>query len=136
MGETRIQFKVYGVDGQAVDLEAVVDTGATFSKIPPSIAAKLGLEARYETEIELGDGRIIKRKLTLVEIEIEGVRRPVLATIGEEEKSFIGYTTLEILGFKVNPVTRKLERAIPIEYIEKNPLPKLHSKSSLKMNLI
>jgi clan AA aspartic protease len=123
MGETRIYFKVYGVAGQAVELEAVVDTGATFSKIPKSVAAKLGLEARYETEIELADGRITKRKLTLVEIEIEGIRRPVLVTIGEEEKSLVGYTTLEFLGFKVNPITRKLEKAIPIEYIEK-PRPK------------
>jgi len=119
MGETRIRFKVYGVDGQTVDLEALVDTGATFSKIPQSITARLGLEAKYETEVELGDGRVIRRKLALVEIEIEKVRRPVLVTIGEGEKSFVGYTTLELLGFKVNPITRKLERAIPIEYGEK-----------------
>jgi predicted aspartyl protease len=131
MGETRIHFKVYGVDGQAVVLEAVVDTGATFSKIPKSVAAKLGLEAGYETDIELGDGRIIRRKLTLVELEIEGIRRPVLVTIGEGEKSFVGYTTLELLGFKVNPITRKLERAIPIEYREKSR-PKANSKGSFK----
>jgi hypothetical protein len=34
MGETRIHFKVYGAKGKAADLEAVVDPGATFSKIP------------------------------------------------------------------------------------------------------
>jgi len=118
MGETRIHFKVYGANGQAVDLESVVDTGATFSKIPKSIAARLGLEAKYETEVELGDGRIIKRKLILAEIEIEEVRRPVLVTIGEEEKPLIGYTTLELLGFKVNPIAGELERTIPIEYGE------------------
>jgi len=36
--------------------------------------------------------------------------------IGEEEKPLIGYTTFELLGFKVNPITGKLERAMPIEY--------------------
>lgn len=36
-----MHFKVYGANGQAVDLEAVVDTGATFSKIPKSIATRL-----------------------------------------------------------------------------------------------
>jgi len=116
MGETRIHFKVYGVNGKVADFEAVVDTGATFSKIPESEAARLELEAKYETEAELGDGRVIGRKLALAEIEIEGVRRPVLVTIGEEEKPLIGYTTLELLGFKVNPITGKLERAMPIEY--------------------
>jgi predicted aspartyl protease len=71
--KTRIHFKVYGANGKAADLEAVVDTGATFSKIPESIAAMLGLEAKYET-------------------------------------------ALELLGLKVNPITGKLERAMPIEY--------------------
>jgi predicted aspartyl protease len=119
MGEIRIHFRVYGADGQTADLEAVVDTGATFSKIPQSIATTLGLEAKYETDIELSDGRLIRRKLTFAEIEIEEVRRPVLVALGEEEKPLIGYTTLELLGFKVNPLTRKLEKAIPIEYREK-----------------
>ncbi len=116
MGETRINFKIYGANDQAVKLEAVVDTGATFSKIPKSVVTRLGLEAKYETEVELGDGRVIKRKLTLVDMEIEEVRRPVLVAIGEEEKPLIGYTALELLGFKVNSITRKLEKAMPIEY--------------------
>jgi len=76
------------------------------------VVARLELEAKYETEVELGDGRV----LTLAEVEIEEVRRPVLVAIGEEEKPLIGYTTLELLGFKVNPITGKLERAMPIEY--------------------
>ena len=118
MGETRIHFKIYGTNGEVADLEAIVDTGATFSKIPESVAARLELEAKYETEVELGDGRVIGRRLTLAEVEIEEVRRPVLVAIGEDEKPLIGYTTLELLGFKVNPITGKLERAMPIEYRE------------------
>jgi nucleoside-diphosphate-sugar epimerase/predicted aspartyl protease len=131
MGETRTQFKVYGANGQAADSEAVVDTGATFSKIPGSIATKLGLEAKYETEVELGDGRVIKRKLALADLEIEGVRRPALVAIGEEERPSIGYTAMEILGFKVNPITRKLEKAMPIEYREKDYLSEYKDKNIL-----
>ena len=119
MGETTISFKVYGANGRAEELEAIVDTGATFSKVPRFIAARLGLEGKYETEVELGDKRIIKRKLSLAEIEIEGVRRPALVAIGEEKRPIIGYTALELLGFKVNPITRKLESARAIEYREK-----------------
>jgi aspartyl protease family protein len=118
MGETRTLFKVYGANGQVAESEAVVDTGATFSKIPRSIANKLGLEAKYETEVELGDGRVIRRKLALADLEIQGVRRPVLVAIGEEERPLMGYTAMEVLGFKVNPITRKLEKAMPIEYKE------------------
>jgi len=127
MGETRTPFKIYGMNGEAAELEAVVDTGATFTKIPRTLASALGLQVRYETDVELGDGRIIRRGLALAEVEIEGVRRPVLVAVGGEgEKLLIGYTTLEALGFKVNPITGKLERTIAIEYkarIPARPLP-------------
>ena len=118
MSETRTQFKVYGVDGTAMELEAIVDAAATFTKIPKSVAAKLGLKAKYETQVELGDGRIITRGLTPAEVTIEDVTRLVLVAIGEEEKTLLGYTTLELLGFKVNPITGKLERVAAIEYKE------------------
>jgi clan AA aspartic protease len=117
MGETRVQFEIYGPEGKSIKLEALVDTAATFTKVPESVAVKLGLKAQYEAEVELGDGRILKRRLALAEVEIEGVRRPVLVAIGGEgERALLGYTTLEILGFKVNPVTGKLEKAVAIEY--------------------
>ncbi|MCR4404287.1 MAG: aspartyl protease family protein [Candidatus Acetothermia bacterium] len=117
MGETRAPFKVYGPNGKVVELEALVDTGATFTKLPGPVAGELELKARYETEVELADGRRVRRGLALAEVEIEGVKRPVLiAAGGEKEKPLIGYTTLEILGFKVNPITGRLERTIAIEY--------------------
>ena len=43
MGETLVKFKIYGSDGRFVELEATVDTGATFTKIPESVASELGL---------------------------------------------------------------------------------------------
>ena len=117
MGEIRARFRVYGADGKAIELKATVDTAATFTKVPESVAGKLGLKARYETEVELGDGRIITRRLALTEVEIEGVRRPVLVAIGgERERALLGATTLEVLGFKVNSVTGKLEKRVAIEY--------------------
>lgn len=126
MGETRVPFKIYGADGVTLEIEAVVDTGATFSKIPGSIASQLRLEAKYESQVELGDGRVITRRLAWAEVAIQDVRRPVLIALGEEgERTLIGYTTLELLGFKVNPVTGKLERTVAIEYFggDKKHLP-------------
>lgn len=116
MGEVVARIRVQGPKGSA-DLEALVDTGATFTKIPVRLASKLGLEAKYETQVELGEGRVIERALAMAEIEMDGVARPVLVTVGEEgEKPLVGYTTLEHLGFKVNPLTRRLEKTTAIEY--------------------
>lgn len=116
MGEIGVFLKLYS-PSTSIELEALVDTAATFTKIPRAIATRLGLEAKYETSVELANGRIITRELALAEIEVEGVRRPVLVTIGgNEEKPLLGYTSLEALGFKVNPLTRKLEKAVAMEY--------------------
>jgi len=61
----------------------------------------------------------MKRGLALAEAEIEKVRRPMLIAIGEEgEKPLIGYTALEVSGFKVNPVAGELEKVPAIEYSE------------------
>ncbi|MCS4540705.1 MAG: aspartyl protease family protein [Euryarchaeota archaeon] len=114
MGETTTLIKIYG-ESDFIQVEALVDTGATFTKLSSSIAKKLGLKVQYETTVELSDGRLVKRGLALAEVEIEGVRRPMLIAISEE-RPLVGYTTLEILGFKINPITRKLEKSFAIEY--------------------
>jgi len=116
MGETITRFKVFGALG-SVELDALVETGATFTKIPRLEDERIGVEAKYETEVELADGRLVPRKLGLAEVQIADVRRPVLLAVGADgEKPVLGYTTLENLGFKVNPITRLLERARPIEF--------------------
>ncbi len=119
MGETTVLLKVYGSAGSA-EIETLVDTGATFTKIPRSVADQVGLEVKYETSVELGDGTIITRQLALAEVEVEEVRMPVLVAISAisdgTETPLLGLTTLEILGFKVNPVTRPLEKTPAIEY--------------------
>ena len=116
MGQTLVNMRVYGPLGSS-ELEALADTGATFTKLPRSAIEKIGAESAYETAIELGDGRTITRNLALAEVEIHGVRRPVLVSVGEDgERPLVGYTTLESLGFKVNPVTHALEPTPAIEY--------------------
>jgi predicted aspartyl protease len=115
LGETRVKFRVYN-GGVFVELEGIVDTGATFTKIPMWVASKIGLQAMYKAEVMLGDGRTVTRGLAYGEVEMEGIRRLVPVAIGgDEEMPVIGCTTLEILGFKVNPVTGKLERTPAIE---------------------
>ncbi len=103
MGETIATVRIYGRLG-SVAIESLVDTGATFTKIPEAIAREIGLEPQYTANVELSDGKVVERRLALAEVEIEGIKRPVLSALSEDgEKSLLGYTTLEVLGFKVNP---------------------------------
>ncbi len=97
-------------------MSALADTAATFTKVPRRVFDELGLDIVHEAEVEIGDGRI-RRPLALADVEIAGIRRPVLVSAGGDgEQPLVGYTTLETLGFKVNTVTHELEPTPAIEY--------------------
>lgn len=116
MGDTYVNFRIHGSRG-SLEIEALADTGAIFTKIPRNESQKIGIEPRYETQVQLSTGVIVPRRVGYAEIDIEGLRRLVPVAIGEDgEPAILGYTALEILELKVNPITRKLERAVPIEY--------------------
>lgn len=72
MGETRVRLKLYGVDGEAHELVALVDTGSTFCKIPESLASSVGSKAEREVEIRLANGRSVRQWLGQAEVELGG----------------------------------------------------------------
>ena len=116
MGETYAKLKIYGPNG-VEELSGLVDTGATFTKVPLPIGNKLGLKVRRKVAVRLSDERAVERGLCYAEAEVDGVRDLIPIALGAEgEEPLVGYTTLEILGFKLNPITRKLEPTTPIEY--------------------
>ncbi len=116
LGETKVTVRIYGPTGHE-DVEMLADTGATISKIPDSVAKKTGVEIVGDVQVELADGSLKKRGQGYAEIELLGTKRLVPILVGPDgESALLGLTTLEILQFKVNPLTRKLERANLIEY--------------------
>ena len=118
MGQTHVDMRIHSGD-RSVVVSALADTAATFTKVPRSVFEELGLETSYETAVEIGDGRIIWRRLAPAEVEIAGVRRLVLVASGGDGEPLVGYITLETLGFKVNTVTHELEPTPAIEYVER-----------------
>ena len=120
MGQTHVDISIHG-DSRSVVVSALADTAATFTKVPRVVLDELGLETEYEVDVEIGDGRTIRRRLALADVEISGVRRPVLVSAGGNgEQPLVGYTTLETLGFKVNTVAHKLEPTPAIEYVDRS----------------
>jgi predicted aspartyl protease len=104
-----MRVRIHGPDGTS-ELEAPVYTGATFTKVSRSLASRIGMRPKREVLTQVATGEIIKRQTSRLDAEIKGVRDTVPVVIGEEhEPTVIGYTTLEILSFKINPATGKLE---------------------------
>lgn len=91
--------------------DALIDTGATRTAIPVSVARDLGLEKLRDVEVTTAVGTV-KAWLAYVEVELMGDRTIDRAVVlNELEHVLIGVLTLESLDLKVDPRTGKLERS-------------------------
>jgi len=88
----------------------LVDTGATYTVIPREIAEKVGVHVTpYSVELILADKGRRKAEIGVAEIEVEARRAPVDVAIVDDGFPLLGVQALEVLGFEVNPITKKLE---------------------------
>jgi len=91
-------------------LDLIADTGAIFSIIPRITLEQLGIILYAEETFHLADGSEIRRQMGDVFIRIDGKARTVPTIFGEPtDTPLLGVTALEILGYTVDPRTRKLE---------------------------
>jgi clan AA aspartic protease len=101
-------------DVRRISLKALVDTGATFPALPEDVVEKLGLLIHGEVEAETATGRE-KVKLALAIIQLED--RTAASYVIVKPKSttpLIGLVALEQMGYRVDPVTGKLVKGLPL----------------------
>jgi len=90
-------------------LEALVDTGSTFSSFPRSILERLDVQPRRKVRLRLANRKLSELDVGLVEVELDGVRDFTFCTFGEPESpAVIGAVTLEVFQFGVDPGRKKL----------------------------
>ena len=91
-------------------LDLIADTGAIFSIIPRITLEQLGIIPYAAETFHLADGSEIRRQMGDVFIRIDGKARTVPTIFGEPtDTPLLGVTALGILGYTVDPRTRKLE---------------------------
>ncbi|MEM0049630.1 MAG: hypothetical protein QXG48_05610 [Thermofilaceae archaeon] len=117
MGFTHVKVKVANpVNPTRVEeVELLVDSGAIFTSIPGEVLKGLGLGPIDRVRLRVYGGAVIEREIGWALIEYEGVRRVVPVIFGEKgDTPVLGATSLESLGFQVDPVTKKLK---PVEFL-------------------
>lgn len=115
MGMTQVSLKVKNPrsPSKVFEGEFLVDSGATYTVVPESILKKLGIKPSGEEKFSLADGRIIERKVGNVLYEYEGKERAAPVLFGEKGDSLLlGIFTLEALGLTLDPLKRKLYKAL------------------------
>jgi len=90
--------------------ELLVDIGASFTVLPLDLAEEILYGTPFTVELRLGDGRKMKAKVFIGEIEIEGRKGPVRILALPGAQPVLGVDTLETLGLKVDPTTGKLKK--------------------------
>jgi clan AA aspartic protease len=99
-----------------IETRALIDTGATLTVTPESMARELGLKVTGRSKVETGVGVIeMNRSRAYVEIMGRSDIVPVLIS-NIIDKVLIGVTTLEILELEVDPLTGKLKERTLLLY--------------------
>ena len=110
MGTFSVQFEVGDLAGRHyVQVEAIVDTGSTYTALPQSLLRRLGLVPWDTRVLELADNRIVEFPFGGVRIRLEGREALLMAVFGPDDATpLLGATTLEMFGLGVDPVRQRL----------------------------
>jgi len=109
MGFTYVKVRVVNPVNptRSEDVELLVDSSAIFTFLK-----SLGLKPVDRERLRVYGGAVVERDIGWALIEYGGKRRVVPVIFGEkDDASILGATSLESLGFQVDPVTKKLKPA-------------------------
>jgi clan AA aspartic protease len=95
--------------GPFESLEALVDTGATYTYIPGKVLERIGVAPLERHPFVLADGRRIEYNISQVRVRIDGRERFTVCIFGDEDSTpLLGAVTLEEFGLSVDPVNKRL----------------------------
>ena len=109
MGTFSVQVSVGNPDSVAREtVDALVDTGATFSVMPASLLGRLGIEPTRTRRLRLANGQIEERQTGMALLEVEGDDCEAMVVFGPDNLHLLGATTLEALLLIVDPINKRL----------------------------
>lgn len=110
MGTFRVSIEIASPDvGRFEAMEALVDTGASYTWIPRDVLKSLDARPEEERVFVLADGREVRYPIAWVRIKLEDRVQPTLAVFGDiGTEPILGAFTLEGFGLGVDPVNRRL----------------------------
>ena len=92
-----------------VSLDAMVDTGATYTSIPQEVLRSLNVRPAEERPFIPANGQQVSYGLAWVRIRFDGREQPTLVIFADEgSEPLLGAFTLEGFGLSVDPVNQRL----------------------------
>lgn len=115
------------------EVDALVDTGATFPALPEDLITKLGLpslgEHLAETAEGMGSVELVANAIIRVEDRI--AQSPIIKR-SKETTPLIGVVALEQMGYKIDSATGKLIKGLPHALSEASSSPWTRASLALR----
>lgn len=110
MGHFRTTVQVGNPAGERfVSIEALVDTGATYTWIPRDVLERLGVVPDEEWPFVLADGREVRYPVAWTQIRMGERGQPTIVVFGEPgSEPILGVFALEGFRLAADPVNRRL----------------------------
>lgn len=110
MGTFRVSIEIGDPQGQHFEpLNALVDTGSTYTLAPASFLVRLGVSPHARDAFVLADGRRVELDIGQTWVRVDGRSVVTLVVFGDEgAEPLLGAYTLEGLRLAPDPLSRRL----------------------------
>ncbi len=110
MGTFCFKMEVAPAQGGAFEeVEALVDTGATYTWMPHSLLDRLGILPEEQHPFALANGRTAEYPVAQVRVRLDGRTRYTVCIFGDEgTQPLLEAVTLKEFGLGVDPVNQRL----------------------------
>ena len=110
MGTFNVTIEVGDPEGQRWEpVEALVDTGASYTVVPRSLLRRLGVVVDDRMPFRLADESIVEHDLGQTWIRVQGRAKIRIVIFGADgERPLLGAESLEGLGLGVDPLAQRL----------------------------
>ena len=114
MGTFQVTIEVGDPEGQRYEsVEALVDSGATYTTMPGSLLRRLGVSPHSKRTFLLADGTRIERDFGRTWVSLHGEHDISPVVFGDEgAMPLLGALTLEVFSLGIDPVNQRL---IPVD---------------------
>jgi clan AA aspartic protease len=112
----RVSIEIGPMDQSRFErIEALVDTGATYTVVPRDVLERLGIAPQFRRRFRIADGRVVELDMAWAVVKVEGEMTYTICVFGEPGMdALLGAVTLEELGLGVDPINQRL---VPIELL-------------------
>ncbi|MEE9277243.1 MAG: retroviral-like aspartic protease family protein [Dehalococcoidia bacterium] len=110
MGTFRVEIEIGDPAGERWEtVEALVDTGASHTRVPRSVLERLAVEPTERWPFRLADDREVEYDVAQTQVRIDGRARFSIVVFGDDgSDALLGAATLGMFALDTDPLARRL----------------------------